>query len=687
MTENSKASPKKWESILRWILQMLGVTFFLAICLLFFICPCDLTFVVSMTIAGFILSVGLAWQLKGAGAIWRTLLLLIVLATLFLGTFSIALLLDAADIIDIAQDGEAGAGGDWLGNIFLILGGAGSLIMFLFFIADSHQKFRAHDKEIVAALRRRRHVFEKIGAGWLRKNGKNSYGALAPSTCQTSPLIALPILDVDLPQSLIALDSAFEHKITSVPAGYVGGSPDPGKTLNLRAAYGLNLTNMPTFVLCGLTGGGKLSENGTLRFCKGMYFDVYDACEAPIHYLYEAVARDRIATPLAFLALSPNFELRRWLIGKAEWREERDDLLKKRISSALKQIGTKARSPGFLKSYNERHEKWVKRLKNPNGDVPISNLGVSTLLIFKLGDSAQFLLQRRPSDGAIGEAIGQTGVIPSGSYQPTTVAAKHGEWRIRSTIIREFAEEIYGVHAYKKELKEIHARRREDKFKHFEAAFDAWEASGEIKIFYLGLAMNPLSLRLEMLTAMVVSGNVLAKDKCGCADCSQKREDPQKQEELRIRREGDDCVIGKSEDPGPTNPLHIAHWTRSDEGALLNFDLNKAHLEHMLENVYKERLSPSTAGCLYQAHKLFDQLKPEIANTPGGGDDDLAKLADGPLPRRPQLRRSGVLSQRDFDHIIMRWNRLAPGQSLGDDPVVKWAYAGGSPASRRYQIA
>ena len=154
-------------------------------------------------------------------------------------------------------------------------------------------------------------------------------------------------------------------------------------------------------------------------------------------------------------------------------------------------------------------QRWEKRdiFDFTNRNVAI---GINTITIFqnyKPGDAESngsvFLLHNR-SKGNVAEAMGTTSVVPAGTYQSVVLKASKREKdkvpdrfeydkRLSNTVTREYCEEILGKTEYQ-DYDSIVALNDDFKKAH----------EGKYNLYFLGLGLDALSTKCEIMTCMVI---------------------------------------------------------------------------------------------------------------------------------------------------------------------------------------
>jgi transcriptional regulator with XRE-family HTH domain len=120
------------------------------------------------------------------------------------------------------------------------------------------------------------------------------------------------------------------------------------------------------------------------------------------------------------------------------------------------------------------------------------------------GTSSLLLHRRNPANVAL--AGGMTHIIPAGVFQPSGIAP----WNIRAdfdiwhNILRELSEEFLGNPEHDGSASEPIDYEAEEPF----ASLNAARTDGQIRIWYLGTGLDPLTLAGEILTVLVIDADV-----------------------------------------------------------------------------------------------------------------------------------------------------------------------------------
>jgi transcriptional regulator with XRE-family HTH domain len=122
----------------------------------------------------------------------------------------------------------------------------------------------------------------------------------------------------------------------------------------------------------------------------------------------------------------------------------------------------------------------------------------------RTGESSLMLHRRNPDNVAI--AGGMTHIIPAGAFQPSGIAPRNirADFDIWHNILRELSEELLGNPEHAGAAGEPIDYTGEEPFASLNAARDG----GQIRVWYLGLGLDPLTLAGEVLTVLVIDAEV-----------------------------------------------------------------------------------------------------------------------------------------------------------------------------------
>jgi hypothetical protein len=131
----------------------------------------------------------------------------------------------------------------------------------------------------------------------------------------------------------------------------------------------------------------------------------------------------------------------------------------------------------------------------------VVGLGIDTLTIRSCGDKAGFFLHRRDPSRVVNNA-GQIGLIPAGEFTPSdlSIETTENDFDLWKNIMREYAEEFLGF---------VDAQGQGGRWLDYvkEAPYrqlaDA-KARGKLKVKVLGLGLDPLPWKPELLTVCVI---------------------------------------------------------------------------------------------------------------------------------------------------------------------------------------
>ena len=202
------------------------------------------------------------------------------------------------------------------------------------------------------------------------------------------------------------------------------------------------------------------------------------------------------------------------------------------------------------------------------------SVGIITLLIFSDIANGTFYLHHRAGANSKGkeqelllpvEAGNTIHVVPSGTFQPSHEedVHHHQDFQIYRNIMREFGEELFG----KKEYGAMHGKSYDVLSETPIKQFDNMICNGEGKAYYLGIGLDCLNLKPEILTVLVF--------------------DTRKINRFMQELEFENCF----------------------EGEYFEVEFTK---EELLRFVNEDRIQPSCAACLWQAHNYYEFLKNSI---------------------------------------------------------------------------
>lgn len=156
-------------------------------------------------------------------------------------------------------------------------------------------------------------------------------------------------------------------------------------------------------------------------------------------------------------------------------------------------------SDAYVLSSASNKPSMLRRKLNPfDFSNRISTIGMVTLTVLHnveddengSGITKYFILHRRSND--VTECKNMINAIPAGSYQPSFFGSEEKIEPLGYTVFREFGEELLGY----KEFSEINNVKEIDKL------FSADNMDLNDRIIYLGAAINPVNLYLELLTIL-----------------------------------------------------------------------------------------------------------------------------------------------------------------------------------------
>jgi transcriptional regulator with XRE-family HTH domain len=118
---------------------------------------------------------------------------------------------------------------------------------------------------------------------------------------------------------------------------------------------------------------------------------------------------------------------------------------------------------------------------------------------------SSLLLHRRNSDN-VALAGGMTHIIPAGVFQPSGIAPRsiRADFDIWHNILRELSEEFLGNPEHDGSAGEPIDYDAEEPF----ASLNAARRAGQVRVWYLGVGLDPLTLAGEILTVLVIDAEV-----------------------------------------------------------------------------------------------------------------------------------------------------------------------------------
>jgi transcriptional regulator with XRE-family HTH domain len=120
------------------------------------------------------------------------------------------------------------------------------------------------------------------------------------------------------------------------------------------------------------------------------------------------------------------------------------------------------------------------------------------------GGSTLFLHRRNPDNVVV--AGGMTHIIPAGVFQPSGITPRNirADFDIWHNILRELSEELLGNPEHDGSSGEPIDYEAEEPF----ASLNAARNDGQIRAWYLGMGLDPLTLAGEILTVLVIDADV-----------------------------------------------------------------------------------------------------------------------------------------------------------------------------------
>jgi len=164
---------------------------------------------------------------------------------------------------------------------------------------------------------------------------------------------------------------------------------------------------------------------------------------------------------------------------------------------------------GYLSRYGaalrSNRKRVFKKLRTPSDYVTLT--GISTLTILHDGEALRIIMHiRGKSETAY--AMGTNHVIPAGEFQPSCKAPTSfkSDFDFWKNIMREYAEEIGGMDEYD--------GNSSSPFKYETEPFMSLQnekTKNNIKVFYLGIGLDVMTLQGEILTAAVFKEETFKK--------------------------------------------------------------------------------------------------------------------------------------------------------------------------------
>jgi hypothetical protein len=159
-----------------------------------------------------------------------------------------------------------------------------------------------------------------------------------------------------------------------------------------------------------------------------------------------------------------------------------------------------------FEAQTSRRLPYRRRLKDPfDFRKRVAGLGIDTLTIRRDGERAGFFLLQRDPKNVVNNAS-MIGVIPAGEFTPSDVSreAVSRDLDLWKNIMREYAEEMLGV---------PDAQGQGGRWIDYASESPYWElemarATGHLQVKVLGLGVDPLPWKTELLTVCVIEADV-----------------------------------------------------------------------------------------------------------------------------------------------------------------------------------
>ncbi len=201
-----------------------------------------------------------------------------------------------------------------------------------------------------------------------------------------------------------------------------------------------------------------------------------------------------------------------------------------------------------------------------------ASVGVNALTIIRRqGSFPIFLMHRRGEVNR--EASSTYHVIPAGTFQPILWNDREHatEFDIDFTLLREFAEECYNDKADEEGHLDDSIAEIRKKNRRLDATLQL-HAQGAIKTFFMGLSIDPVTLKPEVLAL---------------------------------------CLADLT-----TLKASIGEFQEQYEGVRVQEPFDRQRIADLLERAQQERLLSAAMGCLALAHKHFDFITSELEGLP-----------------------------------------------------------------------
>ncbi|GAA3662602.1 hypothetical protein GCM10022267_56000 [Lentzea roselyniae] len=159
-----------------------------------------------------------------------------------------------------------------------------------------------------------------------------------------------------------------------------------------------------------------------------------------------------------------------------------------------------------FEAQTSRRRSYRRRLRDPfDFRKRVAGLGIDTLTIRRDGERAGFFLLQRDPKNVVNNAS-MIGVIPAGEFTPSDVSgeAVSRDLDLWKNIMREYAEEMLGV---------PDAQGQGGRWIDYASESPYWElemarATGQLQVKVLGLGVDPLPWKTELLTVCVIDAEV-----------------------------------------------------------------------------------------------------------------------------------------------------------------------------------
>ena len=128
-----------------------------------------------------------------------------------------------------------------------------------------------------------------------------------------------------------------------------------------------------------------------------------------------------------------------------------------------------------------------------------TEVGISTLTLIREGDNCEFVMFKR-SEESVATAQGMLSVVPAGEFEPSSQSmdALESDFDLWKNVMREYVEELYPEALHERVYEKL------DYEKDPPFCYLAEERTkGLLRVYFLGVVINPASLKPELLTVAI----------------------------------------------------------------------------------------------------------------------------------------------------------------------------------------